>query len=176
MMKPEERRQLAAIERQMLFDDPAFARLFTRSLRATASAWQEAVAAVVGTLFALTAAAGLLADSVLLVVSGASITVAGGGYFAGTGARPIDRAVDRAQTEVLGPTWLGPSAWVPSTWVRVLGTTPRSDLVISTVGSLALLPPVGGRSRRRHARSVSSSANTSRSFVSCSVERFVETR
>ena len=81
MMNHKERRQLAAIERQMLLDDPAFARLFTRSLRATASAWQRAVAAVVGTLFALTAAAGLLADSVLLVVSGASITVAAGWVF-----------------------------------------------------------------------------------------------
>ena len=81
MMSREERRRLAAIERQMLIDDPAFAQLFTRSLPSIGSAWRRATAAVVGALFSLAAIAGLLAGSVQLVVTAAALSVAAAWVF-----------------------------------------------------------------------------------------------
>ena len=76
MMSREERRRLAAIERQMLIDDPAFAQLFTRSLQSTGSAWRKATAAVVGALLALVALAGLMVGSIELIVTAAALSVA----------------------------------------------------------------------------------------------------
>jgi hypothetical protein len=76
MMSREERRRLAAIERQMLIDDPAFAKLFTRSLRSTGSAWRKTTAIVVGALLALAALAGLAAGSAELVVTALALSVA----------------------------------------------------------------------------------------------------
>jgi len=81
MMSREERRLLAAIEQQMLIDDPAFARLFTGSLQASGLAWRRAVAAVVATLCALATLAGLLAGSLPLVLSAASMGMAAGWVF-----------------------------------------------------------------------------------------------
>jgi hypothetical protein len=76
MMSREERRRLAAIERQMLNDDPAFAHLFTRSLQSTGSVWRKATAAVVGALLALVALAGLMVGSIELIVTAAALSVA----------------------------------------------------------------------------------------------------
>jgi hypothetical protein len=76
MMSREERRRLAAIERQMLIDDPAFAHLFTRSLQSTGSVWRKATAAVVGALLALVALAGLMVGSIELIVTAAALSVA----------------------------------------------------------------------------------------------------
>ena len=76
MMSREERRRLAAIERQMLIDDPALAQLFTRSLRCAGSTLRTGTAAVVGLLFALAAIAGLIAGSSQLVATTAALLVA----------------------------------------------------------------------------------------------------
>jgi hypothetical protein len=81
MMSREERRRLAAIERQMLNDDPAFAHLFTRSLQSTGSVWRKATAAVIGALLALAAIAGLLASSIELVVTAAALSLAAAWMF-----------------------------------------------------------------------------------------------
>ncbi len=81
MLSHDERRQLAAMERQMLIEDPAFARLFTQSLKATGAARRRAAAAVIGWLCALAAITGLLAGSVLLVGYGASLAIAAGWVF-----------------------------------------------------------------------------------------------
>ena len=81
MMSREERRRLAAIERQMLNDDPEFAHLFTCSLRSTGSARRRTTAAVVATLLALVALAGLLASSIELVVTAAALSMAAAWMF-----------------------------------------------------------------------------------------------
>jgi hypothetical protein len=76
MMSPEERRRLVAIEQQMYLEDPAFARVFPLSMRATGLAWRGAAAALVATLAALAACAGLVVGSVFLLLCGVSIGLA----------------------------------------------------------------------------------------------------
>ena len=76
MMSREERRRLAAIERQMLIDDPAFVQLFKRSLRSTGLAWRRATAAVVWSLLALVALAGLTVGSIELIVTAVALSLA----------------------------------------------------------------------------------------------------
>jgi uncharacterized membrane protein len=79
MLSHEDRRRLAAIERQMQIDDPAFARLFTHRL-AAGTRWRRPATAVAGMLCGLAAIAGVLTGSVLLFVllfvSSATIAVA----------------------------------------------------------------------------------------------------
>ena len=80
MLSQEDRRRLAAIERQMQIDDPAFARLFTGQPASAVRRWQRAAAAVAGMLCGLAAIAGLLTGSVLLFallfVSGTAMAAA----------------------------------------------------------------------------------------------------
>jgi anti-sigma-K factor RskA len=82
MLSHEDRRRLAAIERQLLIDDPAFTELFTRSRadarRVRVRVARRVAAAVVAILCALAAVVGLMAGSVPLVVSGVSMAMVAG--------------------------------------------------------------------------------------------------
>jgi hypothetical protein len=75
MLSHEDERRLAAIERQLLIDDPVFAR---RLCRATCARyiWRQVLAAVVGTLCGLAACLGMLSGSGTLFLSSAALTVA----------------------------------------------------------------------------------------------------
>jgi uncharacterized membrane protein YfcA len=81
MLSHDDEQRLAAIERQLLTDDPALARRLRRHLVDRRSIWQSAVAAVIGVLCALATVAGLLADSGSLILSGAALTAAAAGVF-----------------------------------------------------------------------------------------------
>ena len=75
MLSHEDEQRLAAIERQLLIEDPVFAR---RLCRATCARyiWRQALAAVIGTLYGLAAGLGLWTDSGTLFLSSAALTVA----------------------------------------------------------------------------------------------------
>jgi DUF3040 family protein len=75
MLSHEDERRLAAIERQLLIDDPTFARRLRRHTYAR-SAWRQALAAVTGILCTLAACLGMLANSGTLFLSSAALTVA----------------------------------------------------------------------------------------------------
>jgi hypothetical protein len=80
VLSHDDEQRIAAIERQLLIDDPALARRLGRLLDRR-SIWQSAVAAVVGVLCALAAIAGLLADSGSLILSGVALTAAAAWVF-----------------------------------------------------------------------------------------------
>ena len=81
MLSHDDEQRLAAIERQLLTDDPALARLLGRRLVDRRSMWHSAVAAAVGILCALSTVAGLLADSGALILSSAALTAAAAWVF-----------------------------------------------------------------------------------------------
>ena len=76
MLSHEDHQRLAAIERQLLIDDPAFVRRLGRRSIARGSRWRKAAAAVVGVLCALAMMVGMLSDSGALTLSSAVLTVA----------------------------------------------------------------------------------------------------
>jgi hypothetical protein len=75
MLSHEDEQRLAAIERQLLIEDPVFAR---RLCRATCARyiWRQVLAVVVGTLCGLAACLGMLTSSGTLFLSSAALTVA----------------------------------------------------------------------------------------------------
>jgi hypothetical protein len=75
MLSHGDEQRLAAIERQLLTDDPTFARRLCRPTYAR-SVWRQALAAVIGTLCALAACVGMLTSSGTLFLSSAGLTVA----------------------------------------------------------------------------------------------------
>ena len=75
MLSHEDEQRLAAIERQLLIDDPTFARRLRRP-GYVRSAWRQALAAVIGTLCGIAAGLGLWTDSGTLFLSSAALTVA----------------------------------------------------------------------------------------------------
>jgi len=75
MLSHEDEQRLAAIERQLVIDDPTFARRLCRRGHAR-FAWRPALAAVIGTLCGLAACLGLWTDSGTLCLSSAALTVA----------------------------------------------------------------------------------------------------
>jgi hypothetical protein len=77
MLSHEDEQRLAAIERQLLIDDPTFARRLCRPPYAR-SAWRQALAVVIGTLCGLAAFLGMLTNSGTLFLSSAALTVAAG--------------------------------------------------------------------------------------------------
>jgi hypothetical protein len=76
MLSHEDEQRLAAIERGLLIDDPAFVRRLSRHPRHRRSRWQAAAALVVGVLCALATLAGMVAQSGTLTLSGAGLTIA----------------------------------------------------------------------------------------------------
>jgi hypothetical protein len=80
MLSHEDEQRLAAIERQLLIDDQAFARSLGRPMY-PGSAWRQALAAVIGTLCALAALLGLLTSSGTLFLSSAALTLAAAWVF-----------------------------------------------------------------------------------------------
>jgi Flp pilus assembly protein TadB len=76
MLNHEDEQRLAALEQQLLIDDPAFARRLAHTHAGRHSAGRRILAAVVGVLCALATVAGLLAASGTLVLSGAMLTLA----------------------------------------------------------------------------------------------------
>jgi DUF3040 family protein len=86
MLSHEDERRLAAIERQLMSDDPTLARRLARHPRTLRSRWGRVLAMVVGVLCALATIVGALAESAALVVSAAALTVAAG-WFACRGMR-----------------------------------------------------------------------------------------
>jgi hypothetical protein len=80
MLSHEDEQRLAAIERQLMIDDPTFARRLCRPTYAR-SAWRQALAAVIGTLCALAAFVGMLTSSGTLFLSSAALTVAAAWVF-----------------------------------------------------------------------------------------------
>ena len=75
MLSHEDEQRLAAIERQLLIDDPVFARRLCRPTCARSMCLQ-ALAAVIGTLCGLAACLGALTNSGTLFLSSAALTVA----------------------------------------------------------------------------------------------------
>ena len=75
MLSHEDELRLAAIERQLLIDDPVFARRLCRPTCARSMCLQ-ALAAVIGTLCGLAACLGALTNSGTLFLSSAALTVA----------------------------------------------------------------------------------------------------
>ena len=67
-------RRLAAIEQQLLIDDPRFVRRLNYRSVARGSRWRKATAAVVGVLCALAMAVGMLSGSGTLTLSSAVLT------------------------------------------------------------------------------------------------------
>jgi Protein of unknown function (DUF3040) len=76
MLSHEDRQRLAALERQMMIDDPAFARRLRRYTIARRFTWRRVAAAVICVLCALATVAGLLADSGALTLSSGALTLA----------------------------------------------------------------------------------------------------
>jgi Protein of unknown function (DUF3040) len=76
MLNQQDRRRLAAIEQQMLIDDPAFARRLARGSAVTRSTWRKAAFAIIGILCGLATCVGMLSSSGTLTASGAALTVA----------------------------------------------------------------------------------------------------
>jgi hypothetical protein len=75
MLSHEDERRLAAIERQLLIDDPAFARRLGRPVHRRTT-WQRAAAALVAILCALATIVGILSNAGSLALSSAVLTVA----------------------------------------------------------------------------------------------------
>src|SRR5690348_12068188 len=69
MLNQQDRRRLAAIERQMLIDDPAFARRLARGSVVPRSTWRRAAFAIIGILCGLATCVGLLSSSGMLTAS-----------------------------------------------------------------------------------------------------------
>jgi hypothetical protein len=80
MLSHEDERRLAAIERELMRDDPALARRLARHPRTLRSRWSRVLATVVGILCALATIVGALAESAALVASAAALTVAAGWF------------------------------------------------------------------------------------------------
>jgi len=76
MLSHEDEQRLAALEQQLLVDDPAFARRLAHPHVRRPSAGRRIAAALIGILCALATAAGLLAESGSLILSGAALTIA----------------------------------------------------------------------------------------------------
>jgi Protein of unknown function (DUF3040) len=76
MLSHEDHQRLAAIERQLLIDDPGFVRRLGRRSNARGSRWRKAVAAIIGILCALAMMVGMLSGSGALTLSSAVLTVA----------------------------------------------------------------------------------------------------
>ena len=74
MLSHEDHRRLAAIEQQLLIDDPRFVRRLNYRSVARGSRWRKATAAVVGVLCALAMAVGMLSGSGTLTLSSAVLT------------------------------------------------------------------------------------------------------
>jgi hypothetical protein len=79
MLSHEDERRLAAIERELMCDDPALARRLARH-RTRKPRWGRVLAMVVGVLCALATIVGVLAESTALVVSSAALTVVAGWF------------------------------------------------------------------------------------------------
>jgi hypothetical protein len=76
MLNPQDRRRLAAIERQMLIDDPAFARRLARGSVVVRSTWPKVAAAITGILCGLATFVGMLSNAGTLTASSAALTAA----------------------------------------------------------------------------------------------------
>lgn len=74
MLSHEDHQRLAAIEQQLLIDDPRFVRRLNYRSVARGSRWRKAAAAVVGVLCAFAMAVGMLSGSGTLTLSGAVLT------------------------------------------------------------------------------------------------------
>jgi hypothetical protein len=76
MLNQQDRRRLAAIERQMLIDDPAFARRLGRGSVVVRSTWRKVAAAIIGILCGLATLIGTLSNDGTLTASSAALAVA----------------------------------------------------------------------------------------------------
>jgi len=80
MLSDEDERRLAAIERELMSNDPAFARRLARHPRTLGSRLGRVLVSVVAILCALATIVGVLTESAALVVSGAALTVVAGWF------------------------------------------------------------------------------------------------
>ena len=76
MLNQQDRRRLAAIERQMMIDDPAFARRLGDSSVAARSTWRKVPAAIIGILCGLAMFVGMLSNYSTLTASSAALAAA----------------------------------------------------------------------------------------------------
>jgi hypothetical protein len=76
MLNQQDRRRLAAIERQTLIDDPAFARRLRRGSVVARSTWRKVAAAIIGILCGLATFVGMLSNSGSLTASSAALAAA----------------------------------------------------------------------------------------------------
>jgi ferric-dicitrate binding protein FerR (iron transport regulator) len=81
MLSHEDEQRLAALEQQLLIDDPAFARRLAHPDARRPSARRRIAAALIGVLCALATVAGLLAGSGSLILSGTMLTLAAAWVF-----------------------------------------------------------------------------------------------
>jgi hypothetical protein len=87
MLERQDRERLSAIERQMLIDDPAFARRLGRGSVVTRSTWLKALAAIVGILCGLAMFVGALSGSGTLTASSGVLIAAAWWAFRRAGRR-----------------------------------------------------------------------------------------
>jgi Protein of unknown function (DUF3040) len=80
MLSHEDEQRLAAIERELMSDDPALARRLARHSRTTRMRCGRVLAAIIAILCALATLVGALAESAALVVSAAALTVVAGWF------------------------------------------------------------------------------------------------
>jgi hypothetical protein len=76
MLNQQDRRRLAAIERQILIDGPAFARRLGRGSVVVTSTWWKVAAAIIGILCGLATLIGTLSNSGTLTASSAALAAA----------------------------------------------------------------------------------------------------
>jgi uncharacterized membrane protein len=76
MLRRQDRQRLAAIERQMLIDDPAFARRLCRGSIMMGSTWRRVAATITALLCGLVMFVGMLSGYGTLTASVAALTAA----------------------------------------------------------------------------------------------------
>jgi Protein of unknown function (DUF3040) len=81
MLSSEDQRRLAAIERWILAEDPAFARRLAGLQAGSRSTWSMVASAFIAIACMLATLMGVLADSGVLVLEGALLTAAAGWAF-----------------------------------------------------------------------------------------------